>query len=83
MKNTYKQLSSEERDKIAVLRAQRISFRAIAKATGRNKSAICRELRRNSAFVYNVYLPHRADARAKEATRLVTAFGKSSVLERP
>lgn len=66
MKNTYKQLSSEERDKIAVLRAQGASFSSIAEAIGRDKSTICRELQRNSAPVYDVYLPHKADARAKE-----------------
>jgi len=66
MKNTYKQLSSEERDKIAVLRAQGASFKTVAEAIGRDKSTICRELQRNSAPVYDVYLPHKADARAKE-----------------
>jgi len=66
MKNTYKQLSSEERDKIAVLRAQGASFKAIGEAIGRDKSTICRELQRNSAPVYDVYLPHKAEARAKE-----------------
>ena len=66
MKNTYKQLSSEERDKIAVLRAQGASFKAIAEAIGRDKSTVCRELQRNSTPIYDVYLPHKADARAKE-----------------
>src|SRR4030042_6502870 len=66
MKNTYKQLSSEERDKIAVLRAQGTSFKAIAEAIGRDKSTVYRELQRNSALVYDVYLPHKAEARAKE-----------------
>lgn len=66
MKNTYKQLSSEERDKIAVLRAQGVSFRAIGEAIDRDKGTICRELQRNSAPVYDVYLPHKAEARAKE-----------------
>ena len=66
MKNTYKQLSSEERDKIAVLRAQGTSFKAIGEAIGRNKSTICREMQRNSAPVYDVYLPHKAEVRAKE-----------------
>ncbi len=66
MKNTYKQLSSEERDKIAVLRAQGASFRAIGEAIGRDKGTICREFQRNSASVYDVYLPHKAEVRAKE-----------------
>ena len=66
MKNTYKQLSSEERDKIAVLRAQGASFKAIGEAIDRNKSTVCREFQRNSAPVYDVYLPPKAAARAKE-----------------
>jgi IS30 family transposase len=66
MKNTYKQLSSEERDKIAVLRAQGASFKATGEAIGRDKSTVCRELQRNSAPIYDVYLPHKAEARAKE-----------------
>lgn len=69
MKNTYKQLSSEERDKIAVLRAQGASFKAIAEAIGRNKSTVCREFQRNSTPVYDVYLPHKAETRAKERKR--------------
>lgn len=69
MKNTYIQLSSEERDKVAILRAQGTSFQVIAKVIGRDKSTICRELQRNSAPVYDVYLPHKAEARAKERKR--------------
>ncbi|MBU0549666.1 MAG: IS30 family transposase [Candidatus Omnitrophica bacterium] len=66
MKNTYTQLSCEERDKIAVLRAKDLPLRDIAEIIGRNKSTISRELQRNSALVYDVYLPHKADRRAKE-----------------
>lgn len=66
MKNTYKQLSSEERDKIAVLRARGCSYGSIAAAIDRDKATVCRELNRNRSPVYNVYLPHRADRRAKE-----------------
>ena len=66
MKNKYKHLSSEERDKIAVLRAKGLPLRDIAEIIGRNKSTISRELQRNSTLIYDVYLPHRADRRAKE-----------------
>lgn len=66
MKNIYTQLSSEERDKIAVLRAKGLSLATIAEAIDRNKSTVSRELKRNKSPVYNVYLPHKADARAKE-----------------
>ena len=66
MKDKYTQLSSEERDKIAILRAQGLSLEKIAQVIGRNKSTISRELKRNKSSVYNVYLPHKADIRAKE-----------------
>ena len=66
MKNKYIQLSSEERDKIAILRAQGLSLEKIAHALGRNKSTISRELKRNKSPIYNVYLPHKADMRSKE-----------------
>lgn len=65
MKNIYKQLSSEERDKIAVLRARGLSIGDIAQVIGRNKSSVSRELRRNRTPIYNVYLPHKAEVRAK------------------
>ncbi len=63
-KSKYKQLSSEERDKIAILRAEGKSLTLIASMIGRNKSTISRELRRNRTPVYNVYLPHKAHQRA-------------------
>jgi len=66
MKNKYKHLSSEERDKIAVLRAKSYSYEAIAKAIARDKTTVYRELDRNRSPVYNVYLPHKADKRAKD-----------------
>jgi IS30 family transposase len=40
LKRNYKHLSSEERDKIAVLRAQGNSLNNIAKMINRNKSTI-------------------------------------------
>ena len=69
-KNNYKHLSSEERDKIAVLRAQGYSLNKIAKMINRNKSTISRELRRNSSPTYDVYLPHKANQRAKSRKQL-------------
>ena len=66
MKKAYIQLSSEERDKIAILRTQGLSLEKIAQVIGRNKSTISRELKRNKSPIYNVYLPHKADFRAKE-----------------
>ncbi len=64
-KNNYRHLSSEERDKVAILRAQGNSITKIAKMINRNKSTISRELRRNSSPTYDVYLPHKAQQRAK------------------
>jgi IS30 family transposase len=61
---TYCQLSSEERDTIAYKYAQGASLGEIAQALGRNKSTISRELRRNKAPLYDVYLANRAQQRA-------------------
>lgn len=66
MQNKYKHLSSEERDKIAVLRARGCSYGSIARAIDRDKATVYRELERNRSPVYNVYLPHKADRRAKD-----------------
>jgi IS30 family transposase len=64
MVTNYKQLSCQERDQIAILRARGRSLREIAKAIGRNPGTISRELRRNGAPIYQVYLPHKAQQRA-------------------
>jgi len=65
----YKHLSCEERDKIAILHAKGKNLGEIAKVIGRNKATISRELRRNRSSTYNVYLPHRAQERAKKRKR--------------
>src|SRR3989304_4910945 len=65
-KQTYKHLSSEERDHIAVLRAQGFKASEIARLINRDKGTISREMRRNKSPVYDCYLPHKADERAKE-----------------
>jgi IS30 family transposase len=64
MNKKYTQLTIEERDRIAVLRAQDKKSSEIAKILGRNKSTIYRELKRNKSSTYNVYLSHRAHERA-------------------
>jgi IS30 family transposase len=66
MKNAYKHLSSEERDKIAILRVKGLSYGSIAKVIDRDKSTIYREYERNKSPIYNVYLPHKADVRSGE-----------------
>jgi IS30 family transposase len=65
-KQIYSQLSSEERDKIAILRAKGFSISAIARNIGRNKSTISRELKRNGTNKRCLYWPHKAEQRAKE-----------------
>lgn len=62
----YKNLSSEERDKIAVLRAKGQSLNAIAKRLDRHRSTISRELKRNGTRKRHLYWPHKAQQRAKE-----------------
>lgn len=64
MSKQYTQLTSEERDIIAILRAQGTEPGEIARILGRHKSSICRELKRNKSPIYNVYLSHRAQQRA-------------------
>jgi IS30 family transposase len=61
---TYCLLSAEERDTIAYKHARGVSLGEIAQALGRSKSTISRELRRNKAPVYDVYLANRAQQRA-------------------
>jgi IS30 family transposase len=65
MKPTYKHLSTDERDKLAVLRSEGQSIRAIAKALGRSHSSLVRELRRNAPPIHSgYYLAHKAQGRA-------------------
>jgi IS30 family transposase len=56
----YAHLSAEERDRLAGLKADGLSLRAIARALGRAASTLSRELRRN-ALDSGAYRPHVAD----------------------
>jgi len=56
----YKHLTSEERDRIAELKAEGCSQKSIAEAIGRDPSTVSRELRRNSQDS-GVYRPCYAD----------------------
>lgn len=81
MKKTYIQLSREERDKIAIWRAEGSSLRVIAKRLHRSHSTVIRELRRNAAPVNTgYYLPSSAHERA--TTRKQTA-GVCSKMQDP
>lgn len=64
MKKQYTQLTSHERDLIAVHHANGYSLSDIAKMIGRNKSTISRELTRNSSKQTKIYLPQQAQKRA-------------------
>jgi len=69
-KLTYIHLSSEERDKIAYLRAKGKGITEIAKIIGRHKTTISRELKRNKSPTYNVYLANKAHQRAIKRKQL-------------
>ena len=65
MPKSYKQLSFEDRDRIALLKGQGESVRSIARALGRDPGTISRELKRNASQHYtNCYLANRAQRRS-------------------
>jgi transcriptional regulator with XRE-family HTH domain len=65
MSNQYKHLSKEERDRLAILKGQGFSIRAIASQLGRSPSTLSRELRRNAdSNGSEDYLPHQAQTLA-------------------
>jgi IS30 family transposase len=64
-KKTYKHLSKEERDLIAVFRGEGKTLQSIARELGRNVSTLSRELKRNAPPIHpGYYLPHKAHERA-------------------
>ena len=65
MKTIYKQITADERDKIALFMAGGFNLNNIAQKLGRNRSTISREIRRNGATKYKSYTPHAAEARSK------------------
>jgi IS30 family transposase len=66
---TYRQLSPAERYMLAALRRQGLSKAQIARALGRHRSTVCRELRRNST---------RADGRYRAFTAQERTNGRRS-----
>lgn len=63
---TYKHLSIEEREEIAIGLQQGLSFRAIARQIGRHPSTVSREVRRNQPAVNMVrYRANRAQMRSE------------------
>ena len=70
MGKEYKQLTVEEREKIALLKGWGKSIRGIARLVGRDHSTISRELRRNHCPVnWTVYRPSRAQLSAEKRNR--------------
>lgn len=66
MGKKYKQLGTEERDRIIIMKTEGKSLRKIGVALGRSHATIVRELRRNAPPVHKgYYLPHKADERAR------------------
>jgi IS30 family transposase len=56
MYGKYKHLTEEERDMIAILKAQKMTLSYIADKIKRHKSTICRELNRNDPSIHKGYL---------------------------
>lgn len=67
---TYFHLQSEERDLIALQRAQGHSLRAIAAGLERSPSTISREIQRNRTSARSDYLATSADALAKKRSTI-------------
>ena len=65
MQRKYIHLSLSERDTITNMLYDKKSLSDVAKALGRSKSTISRELKRNSSAEYRLYLSHRAHERAE------------------
>ncbi|MCA1567741.1 MAG: IS30 family transposase [Acidobacteria bacterium] len=65
----HRQLTSEERYMLAALRKQGLKQSEIARALGRHRSTVCREVRRNSA---------RADGRYRDFTAQERTQGRRS-----
>jgi len=87
MGQNYKHLSLEEREKLTIMRFRGCSLSAIARQLDRNKATITREVRRNSAAIYDCYLGHRAQDRmvkrrlqARQRPRLKSARIRAYVM---
>ncbi len=67
MKRTFKHLSSEERDQLAVLVSRGMPLREIGRRLGRSPGTLSRELKRNGPQRGGQdYRPHQAQARAAQ-----------------
>ncbi len=67
MGRQYNQLNLEDREGIAILKAEGMSIRQIGKELGKSHSTVVRELKRNAPPIrQGKYLPLRAHQRAKQ-----------------
>lgn len=66
MAKEYDHLTLSERDLITTMLYEHKSFGEIARALGRSKSTISREIKRNASPEYQLYLSHRAQGRSEE-----------------
>jgi len=74
MSKHYKHLSKEERDRLAILKGQGHSVRAIAAQLGRSPSTISRKLHRNAACYLRIKnIPRKTAVAFREA--LVDSLG--------
>lgn len=65
MKKQYKQITSDERDLIAIHYANGFNPSEIAKMLNRNRNTISRELTRNRTRTIKIYLSNQVNKRAK------------------
>lgn len=70
----YNQISTDERDKIAVLNANGFNLSDIARLLGRNRSTISREISRKASSQYKCYsrIMHKHEARQARKQRVNT-----------
>lgn len=66
MRNHYHHLSLEDRERITEMLWEEKTVSYIAAVMDRDKATISRELRRNASPIYQCYMPHRAQERARE-----------------
>ena len=70
MRKSFKHITKEERDLIAILVSQKKSIRVVGRQLGRSPSTILREIQRNrSQRGRQVYLPHKAQERANQTRK--------------
>jgi transposase, IS30 family len=75
-------LGLEERERLAVLKAEGLSLRAIARRLGRAASTVSRELRRNALLPKGGYLPVHAEGCYRERRQRLAILERDAKLAR-